>query len=46
MLNATATACVFKFCGRNPKIIMRWPNHTTDDTPDKTGNPGQATGGG
>jgi hypothetical protein len=25
ILNATATALVFKFCGRNPKIIMRWP---------------------
>src|SRR3984893_13201287 len=22
-----ATACVFTFCGRNPKIIMRWPRH-------------------
>jgi hypothetical protein len=27
MLNTTATACVFKFSGRNRKIIMRWPRH-------------------
>lgn len=24
ILSATATACPFEFCGRNPKIIMRW----------------------
>jgi hypothetical protein len=24
-MNATATAIVFKFCGRNPKMIARWP---------------------
>jgi hypothetical protein len=35
MLKATATACVFKFSGRNPKIIVRWPYHVTGDTPDK-----------
>jgi hypothetical protein len=38
MLNATATAYVFKFCRRNPKIIVRWPCHVTGDTPDKTGD--------
>jgi transposase-like protein len=27
ILNATATACVFKFSDRNPKIITRWPSH-------------------
>jgi hypothetical protein len=43
MLNATATAYVFKFSGRNPKIIVRWPCQITDDTPDKTGAPGQAS---
>jgi hypothetical protein len=43
MLNATATAYVFKFSGRNPKIIVRWPHHITSDTPDKTGDPGQAS---
>jgi hypothetical protein len=41
MLNATATACAFKFCRRNPKIIMRWPRHVTGDTPDKTGDLGK-----
>jgi hypothetical protein len=29
MLNATATAYVFKFCRKNPKIIVRWPYHVT-----------------
>jgi hypothetical protein len=29
MLNATATACVFKFCQRNPKMIKRWLSHVT-----------------
>jgi hypothetical protein len=29
MLNATATAYVFKFCERNPKMIKRWPSHVT-----------------
>ena len=33
-MNATATACVFKFFRTNPKIIMRWPCHVkTDDQP-------------
>jgi len=41
-LNATATAYVFKFDRRHPKIIMRWPSHTTGDTPDKTGDLGKA----
>ena len=27
MLNAAATGLVFKFCGRNPMIIMWWPCH-------------------
>jgi len=31
ILNATATALVFKFFGRNPKIIMRWPHHVKND---------------
>jgi hypothetical protein len=31
MLNATAAALVFTFCGRNPKIIMRWPYHAKID---------------
>jgi len=43
MLNATATAYVFKFSGRNLKIIVRWPHHITSDTPDNTGDPGQAS---
>jgi hypothetical protein len=29
ILNATATARVFKFSGRNPEIITRWPSHRT-----------------
>jgi len=29
MLNATATALVSKFSGRNPKIITRWPYNVT-----------------
>ena len=28
-MKATATALVFRFCGRNPKIIKRWPSHVT-----------------
>jgi hypothetical protein len=43
MLNATATAYVFKFSGRNPKIIVRWPDHITTDTPGKTSDPRQAS---
>jgi hypothetical protein len=27
ILSATATAFVFRFCRRNPKIIVRWPCH-------------------
>ncbi len=36
ILNATATAIVFKFCERNPKIIQRRPSTCHHDTPDNT----------
>ena len=36
ILNATATAIVFKFCERNPKIVKRWPSPCHHDTPRNT----------
>jgi hypothetical protein len=33
ILNATAAAFAFKFCGRNPKIITRWPCHVKGPNP-------------
>ena len=40
IMNATATAAlVFKFCGRNPKMIARWPPHIHHETPDNSGHP-------
>jgi hypothetical protein len=40
MLGTTATAYVFTFCGRNPKIIVRWPLHVTTTRRNNTGTTG------
>jgi hypothetical protein len=39
-MKATATALVFKFCGRNPKIIKRWPSLVTTARRATQANPG------
>ena len=42
MLNATATAYVFKFCERNPKMIKAVAISCLGDTPDKINDPRRA----
>ena len=39
-MKATATALVFRFFGRNPENIKRWPSHVTTTRRDNTSNSG------
>jgi hypothetical protein len=39
MLGTTATAYFFKFCGRNPTIIVRWPRRVTRHAGTTTAQP-------
>jgi hypothetical protein len=46
-MNATATAAlVFKFCGRNPKMIARWPPAFTTTRRTTPANPHNHAGRG